>query len=77
MQMMDGHMMTPWGWIFMLIFWVLVIAALIYGVRWLAGRNRPGEGDGGGKAPIEILKERYARGEITREEFEQMKKDLE
>lgn len=75
-MMMDGHMMAPWGWIFMLIFWALVIAVLIYGVRWLTGRKRS-EGNGGGQAPQEIIKERYARGEITREEFEQMKNDLE
>lgn len=75
-MMMDGHMMGPWGWVFMLIFWVLVIVALVYGVRWLAGRNRQG-GDVGSRTPLDILKERYARGEITREEFERMKKDLE
>lgn len=75
-MMMNGHMMSPWGWIFMLIFWVLVIVALVYGIRWLGGRNRA-EGDGAGRAPLDTLKERYARGEITREEFEQMKKDLE
>ena len=73
---MDGHMMGPWGWVFMLIFWVLVIVALVYGVRWLAGRNRQG-GNAEGRTPLGILKERYARGEITREEFERMKKDLE
>lgn len=65
-MMMDGHMMAPWGWIFMLIFWALVIAALIYGVRWLARRNRP-EGNDGGQAPLDILKERYARREVSRE----------
>ena len=74
-MMMDGHMMAPWGWIFMLIFWALVIAALIYLVRWLVSRNSPG-GNDGRPAPLDILKERYARGEISREEFEQMKKDL-
>lgn len=75
-MLMDGHMMAPWGWLFMLIFWALVIVALIYGVRWLAGRNGPEE-NGGGQTALDILKERYARGEISRKEFEQMKKDLE
>ena len=53
-----------------------MIVALVYGVRWIAGRNRQG-GDAGGRTPLDILKERYSRGEITREEFEWMKKDLE
>jgi len=36
------------------------------------------ENDGAGpQTPLEILKIRFARGEITREEFERMKKDLE
>lgn len=76
MGMMNGHMMTPLWWILMLLFWVLVIAGLVYAVRWLAGQGRR-EGGGPGKTPLDILKERYARGEITREEFERMKKDLE
>ena len=76
-MMMDGHMMAPWGWIFMLIFWGLVIAVLVYGLRWLVGKDRPTEGSGNRRTPLDIVKERYARGEMTREEFEQMKKDLE
>jgi putative membrane protein len=65
------------GWGFMMFFW-LVILGLIFYVIYARGRNRDG-GPGarpGGKA-LEILKERYARGEISREEFERMKKDIE
>ena len=60
----------------MWIFWILLILVIVWAVR--AGLN---SGDGGGsrnaRTPLEILKERYARGEIDRETFERMKKDLE
>ena len=50
---------------------LVVIGALIAGVWWLASRYR-----GRGPAPLDILRERYARGEISREEFEAKKRDL-
>lgn len=74
-MMMNAHMMTPFGWIFMLIFWILVIVALVYAIRWLAGPPKGGKPLE--KTALDILKERYARGDISREEFERMKKDLE
>ena len=40
---------------------------------WTAGDRRP---SGGGEDALDILKKRYARGEITREQFEQMRKDI-
>ena len=66
------------GWmmmLFTLVFWALVIAALVFFIRWLAqqGRGAPS----GGEAPLEILRRRYARGEISQEEYERMKRDLE
>jgi len=65
------------GWIFMIIFWGLIIVGLIFLIRWLAGLSRA-------RAPyekthdsaLEILKQRYAKGEIDREEFDQKKRDL-
>lgn len=68
-------MWGPWGIgmaLFMLLFWVLVIAALVYGVRWFVTQGRASESE----RPLEIAKRRYARGEITREEFERLKEDL-
>lgn len=67
------------GMVNLLIF-VLVIAALIMAIRWVLQGGRSGEGTDApgisqGKA-MEVLKEKYARGEIDREEFEQKKKDL-
>lgn len=59
----------------MLLFWVLLIAAVVILVRYLPGTGispkRRQE-----KTALDILKERYARGEIGREEFEQKKRDL-
>lgn len=76
-----GHpMMWGWGWgmgmmLMMLVFWGLVIAGLVVLVRWITGQG----GAGGAARPdraLEILRERYARGEINREEFEARKRDL-
>ena len=61
------------GWIWMILFWGLVIAGIVYIVRALsrrAGRSWPEE------TPLDMLKKRYAKGEITKEEFDRMKDDL-
>ena len=67
------------GLMFMLLFLVLIVVAIIYLVRWA---NREGEPFGisgppaGRESALDILNKRYARGEITKEQYEQMKKDL-
>jgi putative membrane protein len=74
-----GAWMIPWGWILI----VILVVILIYALAG-QGRQRPSEPSRGLHAeekqpfetPLDILKKRYARGEISREEFEQMKKDL-
>jgi len=58
----------------MWIFWILIIAALIWFVAFAPRRG--GTSPGNEKSALEILKERYAKGEIERDEFEQKKKDL-
>jgi len=58
--------------IMMLVFWALVIAGLVLGIRWLAGQGRPERPD----RALDILRERYARGEINKEEFEARRRDL-
>jgi len=75
--MWDGFGGMGWGWIglgmvHMLLFWVLVILGIVVLTRWLAGGPR----DGLLPRAIDILKARYAKGEITREQFEQMKRDI-
>ncbi len=69
-----------YGWmIFGMIFLFLIIGGIIALVIWLAvrwGRQSSGASPSARQDPVDIAKERYARGEITREQFEQIKKDL-
>lgn len=71
-----GYGMGFVGWIFMLLFWGLIIVGLVLVVRRLWDQGRSGISAGPGESPLEILKRRYARGEITKEEFDRMKHDL-
>lgn len=74
---MGGFEMYEWhgfGGGIMWVFWILLIAALIWAVISITGRDR--RSTGGGKSALDILQERYAKGEIDREEFEQKRKDL-
>lgn len=71
---------SPFFWIMplvMLFFWILVIIAVVFLIKWLieSSKKLPGETPVS-QNPIDILKQRYAKGEITKEQFEQMKKDL-
>jgi len=72
-------MMFMWGaggvlmMLMMLLFWGVVIAGLVLGLRWLVTQGRS-------TAPrdeaLEILRQRYARGDIDKQEFEALKRDL-
>jgi len=71
-------MMGGFGWIGMILFWILLVLAIVWLWRTLdIGANLRGSGPKvEGKNAIDIVKERYAKGEITKDEFEQLKKDL-
>lgn len=70
---------TGWGMgggFLMIVLWIALAVLLVLGVRWLIygmpGRLPPGQDS----EALKTLKERYARGDIDREEFEQKKRDL-
>ena len=57
----------------MLLFWVLIIVAIVALGKWVFDRSG---GAPRGKSALDILNQRYARGEIGKDEFEQKKRDL-
>lgn len=75
MDDMHGWCGMGFGWVSMILFSALVVAGLVILVRWLAAQSSASKGEQS-KTALEILQERYARGEIGREEFEQKKQDL-
>ena len=73
------------GMILMIIFWILIVVLIIaiirriaYGPHWEKryGRRYWEDKDDESDSAMRILKERYAKGEINKDEFEQKKKDL-
>ncbi|HVB48947.1 MAG TPA: SHOCT domain-containing protein [Burkholderiales bacterium] len=58
----------------MLVFWLLLIAIVAIGLRWVVPGRTPRAGSE--DTPLEILKRRYARGEIDQDEFERAKRTL-
>ncbi len=79
-----GHYGWDWGWghmmfgsLMMIIFWGGIILVIVLAIRWLGdGSSRSAAPPAGGKTPLDILHERFARGEIDKEEFEERKRLL-
>ena len=68
-------MWGAWGlgmMLFMFVFWALIIVGLVLGLRWLVTQGRESRSD----AALDILRQRYARGEINKDEFDAKKRDL-
>ncbi len=62
---------------FGLIFTVLIIGAIVYALGWRPqGQNNLFTSSGSAQSALDITKERYARGELSKEEFEQIRHDL-
>jgi putative membrane protein len=76
--MMEWGYGMGWIWtIIMFAFWIAVIVGVIFLIRWVTITMRTGgQSVRSEDSPLEILKRRYARGEINKEEFEEKKKDL-
>lgn len=73
----EMHPMWWWGWgigmmFMMLLFWGLVIAGLVLAIRWVLDQGKHAHS----VTALEILKQRYAKGEIDKQEFEAKKQDL-
>ena len=77
MWWMMGDGFSGWwmlaGLAWSLIFWGGIIFLVAWGIRTIAGRQAPGAP----RDPLTVLKDRYARGEISREQYQQMRADLE
>jgi len=71
--MVLANIIVVWLVIFLIaLFWAGVIALVVWGInRLVRHSNSPTQ-----QTPIDIAKERYAKGEINKEQFEQIKKDL-
>ncbi len=56
---------------------LLLIAAIAFAFGWRPGQTTNPGPFGNRQTPLDVLKERYARGEISREVYEEMRRDLE
>ena len=75
-----SNMMEGWGGMLgplSMIFWFLVILAVMVGLAWLLRAAWPRDRSTiSGSSSLDVLKERYARGDITREEYLQKQRDI-
>ena len=71
----EGHLFFGGG--FMWVFWLLVIAGVFFLIQNLAKGSSSRSSNEYDDSPLEILKKRYARGEIDEEEYERRRKKLE
>ncbi len=72
-----GFTFHPVGVLVSLVVWSLIVAAVVWLAVWLARNASVTSGPLRSGSAIEVLKARYARGEITREQYSEMKKDIE
>lgn len=73
--MMSGNHWWMFGGPFMWFIWILVIIGAVFLIKWIVQQGKQSEPKQKEDA-LDILKKRYAKGEIDKEEFEQKKKDL-
>lgn len=69
----DGFMGGMWfGWIF----WIVIIALIVFLIIRFTDQKQNNRNISTGESSLDLLKKRYAKGEISKEEFESIKKDL-
>jgi len=73
--MMGWGSMGGFGMFFMALFWIAVVVAIVLLVLWIV-RSGIGPKGRGEDSAMDILRKRYARGEISKKEFEERKKDI-
>jgi len=78
-MMTGGNMMMGWGGMFfgglMMLLWIgLIIALIVFLVRWISGSS--GRSSGQSLNALDILEQRYARGEIDTAELEERTRQL-
>jgi putative membrane protein len=61
-----------WGWLWMVLFWGAIVVLVVWAVQKLSGHSH----NTGARSPLDVARERYARGEIGKEEFDQIRRDL-
>lgn len=61
------------GWLMMIFWWVAVIVAIVLIINFATGNKSTPRG---GESALEILKKRYASGEITEEEYKRLKENI-
>jgi putative membrane protein len=83
----QGYWMEPWmmNWgfgmwwlipVMMVAFWIAVIAGIFFLFRWLLLSTSKRHEIPPGETALDIAKKRYAKGEISKEEFERLRKDI-
>lgn len=72
-----GFGFNPLGVILSLVFWALIIGGIVLLVLWFV-RNpgRTTSTTSAGETPLDLVKARYARGEINKQQYEELRRDL-
>jgi putative membrane protein len=71
-----GYEGMGWWMLVSVVLFIVFIGAIIWLVVWAINKSTKHGTSTSGQNPLDIAKERYARGEITRDQFDQIKKDL-
>ncbi|MCK8603677.1 SHOCT domain-containing protein [Desulfoferrobacter suflitae] len=75
-----GSFFGWFGSIFTMVFWILILVGLLRLIQWLGNQGKMSGRQtlaSASETPIDILKKRYARGDLAKEQYEAMKRDLE